>query len=112
MRFSKRSAARSIISRRKFGFDLDQAGNAASAAETASRASFLEAEELDQSVSDEEGEMTGKVVVVMTSLPLIRRGTVKEDMMLGWIGREEELLRNATREVYILLSDSRSCIVG
>jgi hypothetical protein len=62
-------------------------GKAASAAETASRASFLEAEALDQSVSDVEGETTGKVVDVVTSLPLMRRGTVKEVMVFDLGGR-------------------------
>lgn len=86
LRFSKRLAARSIISRRKLGLDLAQAGNATSAAATASRASCLEAEELDHTVSDVEGETTGKVVEVVISFPLIRSGTMKEAMVGGQVG--------------------------
>lgn len=67
-----------MISRRRLGLILDQAGNAASAAATASRASALETEEHDQSVSEVEGEMTGKVVEDVVSFPLIRSGTMKD----------------------------------
>jgi hypothetical protein len=112
VRFSKSSAARSIMSRRKFGFDFDHAGNAASAAATASRASFLEADELDQSVSDVEGEMTGKVVDVMTSLPLMSRGTVKDlvVMVLDCRSVEGRIWLARLREMSIIYYCSRRCV--
>jgi hypothetical protein len=57
-------------------FILDQAENADLAAETADLTSSREAEELFHTVLWDEGDVTAKVVLVVTSLPLMRRGTV------------------------------------
>jgi hypothetical protein len=70
------SAALSIIALRSAGFVFDQVGNAFSAALMAFKASFLEADEDCQTFSPVPGEVTSNVVDVITSLPLMRSGTV------------------------------------
>ena len=58
------------------GFILDHVGKAACAASTAALTSSSEADEDFHTSLCEEGEVTEKVVEVVTSLPLMRRGTV------------------------------------
>ena len=69
------SLALSRMSRLNEGFVLDHAGKAAWAASTASMACCLETEEPFQINFPVTGETTSKVVSLVTSLPLMRRGT-------------------------------------
>lgn len=66
------------MSRFAAGFNLAHAGNAACAAAAAFLASSREADEDSQIFLCDEGEVTAKVVLVVTSFPLMRRGTVYE----------------------------------
>lgn len=77
--------------RRVVGLVLDQDLNADWAALIAEETSEREAEDEAQICLWEEGEITGKVVVVMTSSPLMRRGTVYSDIfkMDTWKFRED-----------------------
>ena len=74
-RLEKISEARSSMSRLWEGLVRDHDGNAFSAAETAARASEVDAEEADQIGLLVTGLVTGNVVLVVISLPLMRRGT-------------------------------------
>ena len=66
------------ISRFAAGFNLAQAGKAACAAAVAFLASSIDADDDCQICLCEEGEVTENVVSVVTSFPLMRRGTVYE----------------------------------
>lgn len=66
------------ISRFAAGFNLAQAGKAACAAAVAFLASSIDADDDCQICLCEEGEVMENVVSVVTSFPLMRRGTVYE----------------------------------
>jgi hypothetical protein len=64
------------IARLAVGFIFDHAGNAAWAAEVAALTSSRDADDDCHISSCELGDVTEKVVLVVTSEPLMRRGTV------------------------------------
>lgn len=70
------SAAFMKMSRFAAGFILAHAENAACAAAVAFLASSSDADDDCQISSCDAGEVTANVVLVVTSLPLMRRGTV------------------------------------
>lgn len=88
-------AARRKMSRLAECFSFDQAGDAAFAATTAFLTSSMDADDEFHTCSCDAGDVTGNVVSVVTSLPLMRSGTVYEgsglttlifDMITVWWG--------------------------
>ena len=91
------------------GFILDHAGNAAFAAETALLTSSSDAAEEFHTCFCVAGDVTVKVVLVTTSWPLMRRGTVYDVSGLTTVGldmiasdRSGQAVEGRVEDLYLL----------